>query len=108
MILECYLRGFATACSPAGGWYGLDPFAGFGLNYSLTLGAEIPSSPLIMLEAGPPAATKVLLCEMAKRALAARAHRCEPYGSRAEVFSGDANEKVDEILERLPAALRIL
>lgn len=34
MILDCYTHGFAQACRKAGGWYGLDLFAGTGKNYS--------------------------------------------------------------------------
>jgi hypothetical protein len=32
MILEAYLNAFAKACQKVGGWYGLDPSAGTGLN----------------------------------------------------------------------------
>lgn len=32
MILDAYLGAFAKACQRAGGWYGLDLFAGTGLN----------------------------------------------------------------------------
>jgi hypothetical protein len=41
----------------------LDLFAGTGLNYSLLRSVEIPGSPLILVDAEPPPATKVLLCE---------------------------------------------
>ena len=34
MILDAYLTAFAKACQRAGGWYGLDLFAGTGLNWS--------------------------------------------------------------------------
>jgi three-Cys-motif partner protein len=102
LILECYLEGFTTACKPAGGWYGLDLFAGAGLNYSEARGREIPSSPLIMLEAGPVAATKVLMCELAKRTLRALEHRIGPYGDRAENFPGNVNEEIHGMLERVP------
>src|SRR5690349_16721532 len=81
-ILECYLAGFARACKRAGGWYSLDLFAGGGLNISATTGAEIRGSPLIALEAQPPPATKVLLCESGRGALTALADRIEPYGDR--------------------------
>src|SRR5947208_13674124 len=68
MILECYIQAFAKACKRAGGWYGLDLFAGTGLNFSLTRGSEIPGSPLILLDAESPRATRVLLNELDPRA----------------------------------------
>jgi hypothetical protein len=34
MILDAYLKAFAKACAKAGGWYGLDLFAGTGRNCS--------------------------------------------------------------------------
>src|SRR4051812_33818604 len=76
MILECYLHGFAQACRKAGGWYALDLFAGTGVNYSLTRGAEILGSPLIALEAGLPQATRVIATETDDRARAALVSRC--------------------------------
>jgi hypothetical protein len=38
MILECYVTAFAKACTKAGGWYGLDVFAGAGLRATKLLG----------------------------------------------------------------------
>jgi hypothetical protein len=63
MGLEAYLAAFAKACSKAGGWYGLDLFAGTGLNWSTTRDAPTNGSALIALEVGAPAATKVLVAE---------------------------------------------
>lgn len=60
MILDCYTHGFAQACRKAGGWYGLDLFAGTGKNYSTTRLQEMRGSPLILLEAAAPRANKVL------------------------------------------------
>jgi three-Cys-motif partner protein len=102
MILDCYARGFATACRRAGGWYGLDLFAGTGLNYSLTRNEEMPGSPLILLEAASPGATVVLANERDPGARQALAHRCAPYGRRAEVFGDDANLVVRDMLSRVP------
>lgn len=101
-ILECYLEGFARACKRAGGWYALDLFAGGGLNISETTGAEIPGSPLIALEAQPPAATKMICSEQGREVLAALRHRTEPYGDRVEICPGDANRLVGQMLEQVP------
>src|SRR4051812_12115411 len=91
-ILAAYLHGFAQACkSHPRGWYALDIFAGGGLNVSETTGAEIASSALIALDAGPPSAQAVVLCERSARARRALDHRVGLYGSRAQVFTGDAN-----------------
>lgn len=101
-ILECYLEGFARACKRAGGWYSLDLFAGGGLNISDTTGVEIPGSPLIALEAQPPAATRVLLCEQGREVLAALEHRTQAYGERAKIFPGDSNQLVGDMLAVVP------
>jgi hypothetical protein len=63
MILDAYLKAFAKACAKAGGWYGLDLFAGTGLNWSTTRDKEINGSALLALEAGSPEATKVIVAE---------------------------------------------
>ena len=101
-ILECYLGGFAPARKTTGGWYALDPFAGGGLNISATSGAEVPGSPLIMLEARRPAATRVICSEQGRSVLAALRHRTEPYGARVDICEGDANQLVGQMLERVP------
>jgi three-Cys-motif partner protein len=101
-ILECYLHGFAVACKSVGGWYALDLFAGGGLNVSETSGSEIPGSPLVALDARSPEASLVLCCEQGDEALAALRHRTAQYGRRCEIFAGDANEKVVEMLGRVP------
>jgi len=103
MVLECYLEGFARASSSARGWYGLDLFAGAGLNYSLAREREIPSSPIIMLEAGPPVASEISLCEMGRTNRMALEARVGRYGERARVFAGDANKQVQSMLERVLA-----
>ena len=98
-ILACYLHGFALACkSHPSGWYALDIFAGGGLNVSATTGAEIPGSALIALEAGPPLARTVVLCERGARALPALTARVAPYGERARVFGRDANAEIGDML----------
>lgn len=104
MILECYVTAFAKACAKAGGWYGLDLFAGAGLNYSLTRSAAIPGSPLILLEAQAPKATCVLLNELDGRARTALETRCAPYGERARIYGRDANTIIGEMLAKVPAA----
>lgn len=101
-ILACYLHGFAVACKRVGGWYALDLFAGGGLNISETNGAEIPGSPLIALDARPPEATLVLCCEQGDEVLAALRDRVAQYGPRCEIFPGDANEEVGDMLARVP------
>ncbi len=104
MILECYIQAFARACRKAGGWYGLDLFAGMGLNYSLLSSVEIPGSPLILLVAGSPQATKVLLCEQHDGARQALTHRCGAYAPRADIHPGDANVFVHDMLSKVPKA----
>ncbi|MBN1530690.1 MAG: three-Cys-motif partner protein TcmP [Thermoleophilaceae bacterium] len=103
MILHAYANGFAQACKSAGGWYGLDLFSGTGMNYSTTRLEEMPGSPLILLEAGAPKATKVLCSEGSRRNHAALSARCEPYGARAVIYPrGDANELVPQMLADVP------
>ena len=93
-ILDCYARGFAKTTQKAGGWYGLDPFAGAGLNYSLTQGVEIPGSPLVLLNAGSPEATEVIMCEADAETRRVLETRVEPYRPRGVVFPGDANTAI--------------
>lgn len=102
MILESYAQAFAKACTTARGWYGLDLFAGTGMNYSTTRNAEMRGSPLILLDASPPEAIQVLLSEFDKGTLRALEARCEPYGDRARIYHGDANELVHEMLAQVP------
>jgi three-Cys-motif partner protein len=102
MILDAYLTAFARACKRAGGWYGLDPFAGTGLNWSTTRDTALKGSALIALEAESPPATKVLLAEKHAGAFDALAHRTERFGDRAVRFSGDANEIVADMLAPVP------
>jgi hypothetical protein len=76
-ILACYLHGFAVACkSHPSGWWALDIFAGAGLNISATTGAEIPGSALIALDAGPPFAQRVVVCERGSSHVAGAAAAC--------------------------------
>ena len=101
-ILACYLSGFAKACKRARGWYSLDLFAGCGLNISGTTGTEIPGSPLIALCARAPLATNVLCCEQGAEVLRALRARTSSYRDRAEIFEGDANQLVTQMLDRVP------
>jgi three-Cys-motif partner protein len=102
-ILACYLHGFAVACkSHPRGWYALDIFAGGGLSISATTGAEIPASALIALEAGPPLARTVVLCERDARTLPALTDRVVPYDDRARVFAHDANAEIGTMLALIP------
>jgi three-Cys-motif partner protein len=80
----------------------LDLFAGTGLNYSLLRSVEIPGSPLILLDAEPPPATKVLLCEQHDGARQALVNRYEAYGARADIHAGDANAVVHGMLTKVP------
>lgn len=102
MILECYLGAFADACKRAGGWYGLDLFAGVGLNWSLLREREMHGSPLIALNAEAPLAEEVMLCESDRRARVALTARCAPHRQRAQIFPGDANVEIGPMLERVP------
>jgi three-Cys-motif partner protein len=103
MILDNYLGGFATACKSVGGWYGLDLFAGTGLNWSVIRKKEIRGSPLVALDASPPAATKVMLAENHDGAFEALKYRTAAYGSRAELFNRDANEAIGDMLSLIPS-----
>jgi len=111
MILDGYLNGgkggkgsFAQACKSAGGWYGLDLFAGTGLNWSSIQQKEIPGSPLIALNAGEPEAVKVVMAEKHEGAFKALSHRTKPCGSRGVSLLGDANEMVEEMLAHVVKA----
>src|SRR5205823_9333758 len=96
------MEGFAKACSTAVGWYGLDLFSGSGMNWSLTTKREVRGSPLILLEAGPPGAAAVHICEQHDGARAALQRRVEPHAGRARIFAGDANEQVGAMLADIP------
>lgn len=102
MILAAYLNAFAKACQRAGGWYGLDLFAGTGLNWSTTRDNAISGSALIALEAEAPEATKVIMAEQHPRAFAALTHRTESHGDRAVRFNDDANRIVEDMLVHVP------
>jgi three-Cys-motif partner protein len=102
MILDAYLKAFAKACAKAGGWYGLDLFAGTGLNWSKTRGTEIAGSALIALEAGPPEATKIIVAEQHAGSFAALEQRTQLYGNRVARFNADANKIVAEMLALVP------
>jgi three-Cys-motif partner protein len=110
MILDGYVAGgperkggFAQACASAGGWYGLDLFAGTGLNWSSLREEEINGSPLILLNAGEPEALKVILCEQDARAGEALRERVAGFGARFELFAEkNANEIVGDMLARVP------
>lgn len=102
MILHAYVNAFAQACQKAGGWYGLDLFAGTGLNWSTTRDEAINGSALLTLEAGPPPATKVILAEQHPGAFKALEHRTQGYGERAVRFNADANKVVGDMLAHVP------
>lgn len=102
MILDAYLNAFAKACQRTGGWYGLDLFAGTGLNWSTTRNAPIDGSALIALGAKPPEATKVVMAEKHPGAFAALTHRTQPYGDRAVRFNDDANRVITDMLAPIP------
>ncbi len=102
MILDAYLGAFAKACQRAGGWYGLDLFAGTGLNWSTVRDAPTRGSALIALDAHPPQAIKVVMAEKQPGAFAALEHRTQSYGDRAIRFNADANDAIDEMLAIVP------
>jgi three-Cys-motif partner protein len=102
MILDAYLNAFAKACQRAGGWYGLDLFAGTGLNWSTTRNAPVNGSALIALEASEPSATQVILAEKHPGAFEALTHRTEPYGTRALRMNDDANLIIGDMLSLVP------
>lgn len=98
-ILSCYLAGFARACKSAGGWYGIDLFAGGGLNISKTTGQQIAGSPLRMLEAGTPAATCIVAVEHQPNLVAALRARAEGFGDRCHIVEGDGIAEIARVLE---------
>jgi three-Cys-motif partner protein len=102
MILAAYLDAFAKACQKAGGWFGLDLFAGTGLNWSTTRDQPINGSALVALEAEPPEATRIIVAERHPGAFAALTHRTEPYGDRVARFNDDANRVVADMLALVP------
>jgi three-Cys-motif partner protein len=102
MILDAYLKRFAKACQKASGWYGLDLFAGTGLNWSKMRKVEIDGSPLIALQASPPAAIKVIVAERHARAFKVLERRTQRYGARVERFNADANEVIGDMLALVP------
>lgn len=102
MILTAYLQRFAQACRGAGGWIGLDLFAGTGINWSATRKTEIPGSPLIALQAGQPGATEVLIAEKHRGARAALVDRVAEHQPRGVLFPGNANQLVGDMLARVP------
>lgn len=102
MILESYLDAFADACKSAGGWYGLDLFAGPGLNWSDTRDEERNGSPIIALEAESPRATQIIAAESYKKSFDALRRRTESYGDRIRLFNGDANQIVGDMLAPVP------
>lgn len=102
MILKEYLSRFAEACTSAGGWYGLDLFAGTGLNWSTTRDEPIDGSALIALKATAPVATKVVMAEKHPEAFEALTARTAPYGSRAVCINDDANRAIGDMLSVVP------
>lgn len=102
MILDAYLSSFAKACQRVGGWYGLDLFAGTGLNWSTIRDKPIDGSALIALRAESPLATKVIVAEKHAGAFQALTHRTQRYGDRVVRFNGDANGIVGSMLELIP------
>jgi len=102
MILESYLAAFAAACKKAGGWYGLDLFAGPGLNWSETRDCERNGSPIIALEAKSPGATQIIAAESYKQSYEALCQRTKPYGDRIQLFNDDANQIVGDMLAPIP------
>lgn len=110
-ILHGYLNGgsgnqggFARACKKAGGWYGLDLFAGSGLNISKTTDQPVDGSPIIALKAGTPQALEVIAAEKHDDMCEALKLRTAPFGNRAHVLQSDSNRAINEMLARVPKA----
>lgn len=103
MILSAYLSAFAKACRKAGGWYGLDLFAGTGLNWSITRDEAIDGSALIALKAEAPKATKIVMAEKHPKAFEALTARTTTYGARVVRIGDDANAAIGEMLSIVPA-----
>jgi three-Cys-motif partner protein len=83
--------------------YYLDLFAGPGQNQIEETGEVIDGSPLIALRAGPPYFTRLFWVDASKRNVASLEEHRRDYPDRAvEIFHGDANLRVDDILGVLP------
>jgi three-Cys-motif partner protein len=95
--------GFLPATRRAVERYYLDLFAGPGQNRIRGTEEIIDGSPLIALKAGPPHFTRLLLVDAdPDNTTSLEAHRHDFPDRRVTILNGDANQKVDDILRRLP------
>lgn len=89
----------------------LDLFAGPGRVRVRETGAVCDGSPLIALEHREVPFTRVVLCDLAPVNVDALRHRTEggtaPYGERVAVVCGDANQRIQDIVDLLPDGLNL-
>lgn len=107
--LRCYLGGqagrggFLPATRRAAERYYIDLFAGPGENRIRETGQTIDGSPLVALKAGPPQFTHLFWVDAERRnGLSLQAHSEDYPRKKITVLVGDANEKIDDILQLLP------
>jgi|SRR5712691_2587869 len=86
----------------AGGAAVVDLFAGPGRARIRSTGAVIDGSPLIALKHTAAAFTRVILCDVDEENIAALKARTAEYGARVSIVYGDCNEKIDEIIAKVP------
>lgn len=108
-LLRCYLGtlhgkgGFLPTTKTAQQRYYIDLFAGPGQNQVRGTNKIVDGSPLIALKAGPPQFTRLFWVEAnAKNAASLNAHRDEHLDRQIEIFQGDANVQIDNVLRVLP------
>jgi three-Cys-motif partner protein len=105
-LLRKYLYGFCNASQKGGPWYGLDLFAGSGLNMTPD-GREVFGSTMTMLSAeGAPsvqnAAERVVAIEVDPKRATALSERVKPFGARAAVLVGDHEALLENALRLIP------
>lgn len=102
-LLRCYLGGFLPATRRAGERYYLDLFAGSGQDRIRGTDRVIDGSPLIALKGGPPAFTQLFWVDTdPQNTRSLEVHSREYPSRRITVLTGDANERVDDVLRVLP------
>jgi three-Cys-motif partner protein len=93
----------SAGSSPGNGAGFLDLFSGPGRVRVRETGAVREGSPFIALDHTKAPFTHVVLCDLAPENVAALRERTLDHLDRVEVFEGDANEIIDELVARLPS-----
>ena len=85
-----------------GGAAFIDLFTGPGRARIRSQSHTIEGSPMIVLGHQEAPFTHVLLCDKDPENIAALRARTAPFGERVTLFEGDCNERIDEIVARIP------